>query len=286
MLKHLVAFCLSMSLFQPVWAVNNEVGSASLVDALEATGPYPLETYKISRSAASPYGYGGSTVYFPKNANQRFGVVTLTPGLTGVQSHYAPLASRIASHGFVVVAIDTVTVFDLAPQRASEMAAAMRHVIALTNAGQAPFARVTDVMRRAVMGHSLGGGGALINAMSDTSLKAAVVFAPWNQAKNFSQNKVPAMIVACQEDTIAINARHADLFFASMDASVPHAEVEIKGAGHLCSTAFVPSNHQVTVAKSALAWLKLYVDEDIRYLPLVKGGMNVGDYSRYEVGGL
>jgi dienelactone hydrolase len=287
----MVAAYLAMGMAQPAQADGFERGPAPTIETLQAAaGPYALDTYQISRAAAGSYGYGGATVYFPKAllaGGQRFGVVTFTPGFTGTQSVYAPLAAKIASHGFVVVNIDTVTTFDQPPQRATQMMGAMRQIVAMAKAGSAPFAKVADVERRAVVGHSMGGGGTLIAATAHDGLKAAVAFTPWSMTKNFSGDQVPTMIVACEKDSIAVNTQHSDVFYASLNARLPRAEVEVKDAGHMCATAGGSAAAQATVVKSAVAWLKLHLDEDQRYLPLlVNGGLNVGDYSRYDVKGL
>lgn len=52
----------------------------------------------------------------------------------------------------------------------------------------------------------------------------------------------------------------------------------------MCSTNMAP-NYVDEVGKAMVSWLKRFVDEDTRYDELLKGGMNVGDYSRYDVQG-
>jgi triacylglycerol lipase len=156
------ATALALAVTQPAMADDTR-GPAPTVEALQAdSGPFAVATYKISPSSALWYGYRGATVYYPKDTGQRFGVVTFTPGYTALQAVYAPLAERIASHGFVVVNIDTFTVYDQPAQRATEMAGALKQVIALARKGSVPYAGSIDDTRRAVVGHSMGGGGTLI----------------------------------------------------------------------------------------------------------------------------
>jgi triacylglycerol lipase len=259
-----------------------ERGPDPTIEQISAKGSFDVGFHEISRSAAK--GYGGATVYFPYSANQTFGIVSLTPGFLANQSYYKPLAQFIASHGFVVVNIDPNSIYDQPYQRAGEMAAALKQVIALAKAGQVPFAAVTDVTRRAVAGHSMGGGGTLAAATADPTLKAAVPLAPWSVVKSFSGNKVPTLIVSCQNDKVAPPKQHADVFYASLSKTLPRAKVEVKSVSHMCATNVAP-DYVDEVGKATVSWLKRFLDDDQRYDRFVKGDMNVGDFSDFDVGG-
>jgi triacylglycerol lipase len=266
-------------------AAGFERGPAPTRAALEAAGPYQLDAFKIDRADAKAYDYGGATVYYPKGTGETFGIVTLTPGFIGFQLVYEPLARRIASHGFIVVSLDTGTVLDFPDLRAKEMAGALKQAIELAQSGKAPYAAVLDASRRAVMGHSMGGGGTLAAAVADKTLKAAVPITPWHTTQSFAGDTVPTLIVACEKDWIAPNKQHSDPFYASLGSTLPRGEIEVKGADHLCPLSLAKADYQNTVAKSAIAWLKRFLDEDSRYDAMVKGGINGGDYSRFDVKG-
>lgn len=280
-----IALAFSFTASLTAHAAGYERGPDPTRASLEAAGPYALDSFKISRTDAKAYGYGGATVYYPKTGTQTFGIVTLTPGFLGFQLVYQALAERVASHGFIVVNLDPTTIFDFPDLRAREMAGAMKQAIELAQVGKAPYANELDATRRAMMGHSMGGGGTLAAAVADSTLKAAVPLAPWHTTKNFANDKVPTLIVACEKDIIAPNAQHSDPFYASLSATLPRGEVEVKGADHLCPISLAKAAYQTTVAKSAIAWLKRFVDEDMRYDALVKGGIDGGDYSRFDVKG-
>lgn len=277
----LAAAGLSLALSTAALA-GTESGPAPTVESLSVKGGFTVAAHVIKRAAAT--GYGGATVYYPQATGQTFGIVSITPGFLATQSYYKPLAEFIASHGFVVVSIDPNTIYDVPDMRAREMAAALKQVVQMANAGKVPFAAVTDVTRRAVSGHSMGGGGTLAAAKADPTLKAAVPLAPWHTTKNFSRVDVPTLIIACEKDNIATNRQHADVFYASLANDLPRGEVEIKGADHMCSTNLAP-NYVDEVGKATVAWLKRFLDGDTRYDALLKGGMNTGDFSRYDVKG-
>ena len=277
------AACLSALLCASAFAASEyERGPAPTVASISKKGSFEVASYVITKAKAT--GYGGATVYYPKAGKQTFGIVSITPGFLATQSYYKPLAEFIASHGFVVVNLDPNSIYDVPDMRAREMAAALKQVVGMANAGNVPFASVTDVTRRAVSGHSMGGGGTLSAANADPTLKAAVPLAPWHTTKNFSRVDVPTLIVACEKDTIATNKQHSDVFYASLANDLPRGEVEVKGVDHMCSTNLAP-NYVDEVGKAVVAWLKRFLDEDTRYDALLKGGMNTGDFSRYDVKG-
>jgi len=120
---------------------------------------------------------------------------------------------------------------------------------------------------------------------ADPTLKASVPITPWHTTKSFSNTQVPTLIIACDKDIIAPNKQHSDLFYASLNASLPRGEVDIKGSDHFCPLSLAKASDQMNVAKSAIAWLKRFVDEDTRYDSLLKGGMNGDEFIRYDIKG-
>ena len=266
-------------------AAGYERGPDPTAALLNATGPYAVSAFKISRDDAKSHSYGGATVYYPQAPGQTFGVVAMMPGFLAFQAVYETLVKKVASHGFVVINLDSVASADTPDIRALAVAGGLQHVVDLAKAGQVPYAAVTDVTRRAVMGNSMGGGAVLSAAVADNTLKAVVSLQPWHTTKSFAGNAVPTLIVACEKDTIATNKTHSDLFYASLSPSLPRAEIEIKGAGHLCSTFLGSKAHLTTSGKASVAWLKRFLDEDMRYDAMVKGGINEGEFSRFLVQG-
>lgn len=285
----LSALALAASTLVPFTAANAEGferGPAPTAASLNATGPYALGEYKISAADAKSHNYGGATVYYPKAPQgETFGVVMMVPGFLAFQAVYENLVKKIASHGFVVVNMDTVAKADQPDTRAAEMADALEHVVQLAQSGTAPYAPVADLSRRAAVGNSMGGGAVLAAGVADHSLKAIVALQPWHTTKSFAGNGVPSLIVACKNDLIAPNKTHSDAFYQSLPASLPRAEIEVNGAGHLCAT-FLGTKAQLnTMGKSTVAWLKRFVDQDQRYDALVRGGIDQGEFSRFLVGG-
>ncbi|MEY4764327.1 MAG: hypothetical protein RI907_1000 [Pseudomonadota bacterium] len=276
----------TLGLASAAHADGYEKGPAPTAAALSATGPYALGSYKISAAEGKAHNHGGATVHYPKApAGETFGVVGMMPGFQAFQLVYDGLVKKIASHGFIVVNIDSVKRGDYPDARAAELAGAMQHVVALAQGGQVPYAAVADLSRRAIVGNSMGGGAVLSASVADPTLKATVALQPWHTTTSFSGDTVPTLIVACEKDTIAPNKVHSDVFYASLPATLPRAEIEVAGASHLCATFLASKSQLNTMGKSTVAWLKRFLDNDMRYDAMVKGGIDTGEFSRFKVEG-
>lgn len=240
-------------------ASAQQTGPDPTSSSLNATsGPFAVS----SVSVVAPTGFGGGTIYYPTTAGQ-YGVVAISPGFTATESSIAWLGRRMATHGFVVVTINTLTTLDQPASRATQLMAALNHVV--NSASSAVRSRV-DPNRRAVAGHSMGGGGALIAAENNPSLKAALPLTPWNLTTNFSDVQVPTLIVGADGDTVAPAAIHARPFYASLSSSVKKAYAELNFATH-----FTPNTTNTPIGRYGVTWMKRFVDGDTRYSSFLCG---------------
>jgi len=243
-------------------------GPEPTVASLEAaSGPYAIGNSAVG----TPNGYGAGTVFYPTVRTEgQFGVVVLAPGFLAVQGYYKWLAERMASHGFVVVTVNFNSTFDQPDARGTQMAKALQQVVALSKTSTVPYSGVVDTTRQAAMGHSMGGGGTLATALNNPSLKAAVALAPWHTTKDWSKLQVPTLIISDEKDFIATNTAHSNPFYASFNAALPSAKIELAGADHLCGIQISAEKCKTALAKYSVAWLKRFVDGDTRYTPFVK----------------
>lgn len=207
-------------------------------------------------------GFGGGTIYYPTAAGQ-YGVVAISPGFTATESSIAWLGRRMASHGLVVITINTNTTLDQPASRATQLMAALNHVI---NSASSTVRSRVDSSRQAVAGHSMGGGGALIAAQNNPSLKASLPLTPWNLSTNFSRVTVPTLIVGADGDSVASVTSHARPFYASLPSSTFKAYAELNLATH-----FAPNTTNTPIGRYGVAWMKRFVDADSRYSPFLCG---------------
>lgn len=217
-------------------------------------GSYSVSTTSVSSLLVS--GFGGGTIYYPSTTSDgTFGGVVLAPGFTATSSAYAGVARRVASHGFVVFAIDTNTTLDQPDSRGRQILAALDYLTERSSVRS----RV-DASRLAASGHSMGGGGTLAAASSRSTLKAAVALQPWHTTKSWPGVRVPTMIIGAQTDTVAPNASHSIPFYNSLTNAPERAYGELRGEGHLAA-----NTNPDWQGRLMVTWLKRYVDSDLRY---------------------
>jgi alpha-beta hydrolase superfamily lysophospholipase len=222
---------------------------------LEASsGPYSVSSTAVS-SLATP-GFGAADIYYPTTtAEGTWGGVAIAPGFTATRSSMAWLARRVASHGFVVININTNSTYDQPASRGDQLLAALDY---LTNTSSART-RV-DRNRLAVMGHSMGGGGTLEAAKDRPSLDAVVPLTAWNTDKTWPEIQSPTLVIGAENDSVASVSSHSIPFYNSIPSTTEKAYIELNGASH-----FAPNSTNTTIGKYSVAWLKRFVDQDLRY---------------------
>lgn len=240
-------------------AASAQVGPAPTAAALNATaGPFSVDTSRVF----SARGFGGGTIYYP-TASGSYGVVAISPGFTATESSIAWLGRRLATHGLVVITLNTNSVYDQPASRATQLMAALNHVV---NSASSTVRSRVDPNRLAVAGHSMGGGGALIAAQDNPTLKAALPLTPWNTSSRFGNVRVPTLIVGADGDSIASVAVHARPFYASLPATTFKAYAELNASSH-----FTPNTTNTPIGRYGVTWMKRFVDADTRYSPFLCG---------------
>lgn len=246
--------------------------SATTASQAQATGPNPTSAFlnatagplRVSSENVSSFviGFGGGTIYYPSTAG-RYGLIAISPGFTATESSVAWLGRRLASHGFVAIVINTNSTLDQPASRATQLMAALRYA---TGSASSTVRGRIDTARQAVAGHSMGGGGTLIAAEDNPSLKAAIPLTPWNITSSFGGVRVPTLIVGADADTVASVTSHARPFYASLPSSTYKAYAELNGASH-----FAPNTTNTPIGRYSVAWAKRFIDGDTRYSPFLCG---------------
>ncbi len=248
-----------------------ERGPDPTESSIEASrGPFATSETSVSRLVAT--GFGGGTIYYPTStAEGTFGAIAVSPGFTATQSSLAWLGPRLASQGFVVIIIDTNSIYDQPNSRGDQLLAALAYLTERSTVRS----RI-DASRLAVAGHSMGGGGSLAAADERPTLQAAVPLAPWHSTKSWSDVRVPTFIVGGENDSVASVSSHAVPFYNSIPAASEKAYLELNGASH-----FFPQSPNTTMAKYTISWLKRFVDNDTRYEQFLCPAPNDSDIEEY-----
>lgn len=269
-LTRLLAASLATGLVAQAQAAGHERGPAPTAASLEAeAGPFQV----ASTVLGAPVGYKGGTVFYPKGPGP-FALVAFAPGFIETQSWNAWWAKYLASHGFVVVNIDTKSTLAFPPARQREQLAALKDVIQRSHTRGTPFYGLVDATRLGAMGHSMGGGATLELARDTPHIKAIVPMAPFQTTgTDYSRLTVPTLILTCKGDIVASAKSHAAPIYDSLPSSLDKAHVELAGGGgHPCTTSLGTSAEVKKVAaKYGVSWLKRFLDEDTRYSPFLCG---------------
>ncbi|WP_442480523.1 bis(hydroxyethyl) terephthalate hydrolase [Streptosporangium lutulentum] len=256
----------------PLAANPYERGPAPTNSSIEATrGAFATSSTTVSSLLVS--GFGGGTIYYPTSTAQgTFGGIAISPGYTASRSSMAWLAERVASHGFVVINIDTNSTLDQPASRGRQLLAALDYLVE-----DSSVRTRVDGARLGVMGHSMGGGGTLSAASSRPSLQAAIPLTGWHTTKSWSSLRVPTLVVGAENDSVAPVSSHSKPFYNSIPASSEKAYLELNGASH-----FAPNSSNTTIAKYSVSWLKRFIDDDTRYeqflCPSPPNSTTISDY--------
>ncbi|MFV2195222.1 alpha/beta hydrolase family protein [Nocardiopsis sp. LOL_012] len=233
-----------------------------------SSGPFDIDEERVSSLV---YGFGGGTIFYPEDDSQTYGGIVIAPGYTESASVMNWLGEYLASHGFVAFNIGTNTRFDQPNSRGRQIEAALDYLVE-----DSDVAHLVDEDRLAAMGHSMGGGGTLAAAEDRPELKAAIPLTPWHTDKTWGSVRVPTMIIAAENDTIAPNYSHSIPFYNSLNWGTERAYVELNNEGHL-----VTSSRNTELATNSLSWLKVFVDEDDRYEQFLCPAPSTGWFSPY-----
>lgn len=263
--RHVVAVAaVALGVAAGAVAVN---GSASAADNPYQRGPDPtaasiaattgpFATAQITVPAGN--GFNGGYIYYPTDTSLgTWGAVAIVPGYSALfANEEAWMGPRLASFGFVVIGVETLSRTDGADARATEVLAALDYLTQKS----AVRDRV-DPNRLAVMGHSAGGAGALTAALRRSSLKTVVGLAPGapGGGLNLGGLAMPTMFLGGQNDT-TVTPSYLNGLWTTLPATTQRAWVEIAGADHLF---FTRAND--TEGRLLVPWLKMFLDNDTRY---------------------
>ncbi|MEU0387698.1 dienelactone hydrolase family protein [Streptomyces chartreusis] len=207
-------------------------------------------------SVAPGNGFDGGKIYYPTDTGLgTWGAVAAVPGYTARwAAEGAWMGHWLASFGFVVIGIDTNSPNDFDTARGTQLLAALDY---LTQ--KSPVRDRVDPDRLGVIGHSMGGGGAISAAERRPSLKAAVPLAPFSPSQNLSSLRVPTMIMGARDDG-TVTPSYLDGLYGGMPVGTQSAFIELGSGGH-----GFPTWGNSHVTRRTIPWLKIFLDNDTRY---------------------
>lgn len=235
-----------------------------------ARGPYGVSTSRVSSSVR---GFGGGTIHYPQGTSGTMAAIVVIPGYVSAESSIAWWGPKLASHGFVVMTIDTNSGFDQPRSRADQINSALDYLIDQNSNSRSPVRNMIDTDRLGVVGWSMGGGGSL-RVASQNRLKAVIPLAPYDTI-SFRNVDAPALIFACESDTVARVRSHASPFYNQIPDATDKAFVEIAGGSHYCANG--GGQYDDVLSRFGVSWMKLHLDEDERYSQFLCGPRHESD---------
>ncbi len=142
--------------------------------AVPLSAPDVAGPFAVTKSTATVAG-GSLVIYSPTISGRKVPLVIMKHGFQLKTSNYNELCTRIASHGFVVVGVDTGGSIVGGPTNVDERDTTVASIAyAITNLA------LVDADKIAVMGHSRGGKIAAMVTAADARVDATLLLDPVN----------------------------------------------------------------------------------------------------------
>lgn len=251
-----------------LYAQCDDVTVASLTNP----GPYDVETLTEADGIRNGPDYAGATIYYPANATPPYASIAIVPGFTALPSSVAAWGPFYASHGIVTIIIGTNSLFDFPEARAIALLDALETIRQENTRVTSPLEGGLNLDQLAVSGWSMGGGGAQRAAVLDNTISGVVALCPYLLNPQLNHES-PVLIFSGQNDPTAPPAQHADIHYDATPQTTDKLLFEIANGNH--SVANTPNGGGGAVGRIALSWVKLYVEENDCYCPLLTDSLLV-----------
>jgi dienelactone hydrolase len=282
---------------QTAW-VALQAPAAPTAASASTLGPLAVTSY--TSGIAIPVGarFQQPTIWYPGGGSGNQPGVVFVPGHNGDYLNPAlPLdqndamqwARLLASHGFVVMFVNSANIPNDGPdEKTDALLDAVTALAAESVRSGSPIAGLLDASRIAVMGHSLGGSAALFTANgnrgSNARIKAVLALSPVPDTPRlaafgpYPNISVPAMILAGVGDPFYTAASFQGEY-NTIPSTTPKglaiftlSSEFATGSGSMHNIALVPLGAHGTdplVARLGLSFLKYYLAGDAQYQPFL-----------------
>ena len=251
-------------------ALNSNANNCdSLIQTLIVPGPYFFSYIDETDNIRNGPDYDGATIYYPVNSNEQLTSIVLVPGFMNSEETIQNWGPFLASHGFVAMTIGTNSLTNTPQQRKDALLDAIITLKLEKNRFDSPLYNILDTNSMAVGGFSMGGGGAQLAAVSDSTLKAVISLYPFLEGVTESSlnHSSPSLIISGQLDFFANPSQHANIHYNATPNETPKQRYEIQLASHDVISG--PNGGDGEVGIRTLAWLKSFLDNEYCYCPVL-----------------
>lgn len=297
MIKISMAFLIFIMYYQELMAQNYSIGNQQFTwtDPARNNRQVPVAVYY----PANTPGTGVSV------AAGSFPVVSFGHGFVMVHTAYEYLWEALVSQGYIVAFPLTESSAFPAPNHQNfglDLAfAAHKLILENQNPNSLFFGHVKNKI--ALMGHSMGGGSAVLGAAADTSITTLVTLAAANTNPSAIQAtanlSIPTLFFAGQNDCITPPAQHQQPMYDNT-ASAEKVMITVLGGGHCyfadynfnCSLGELTCSPQPTISRSEqqeitlnflLPWLDFTLNENTASWQLFYDSLTFSQRISYQI---
>ena len=249
-------------------------GGEPTADTLSRNGGFRYASY-TSGFRDGPR-FGGATIFYPTDAEPPLSGVVMCPGFTATRSSIAAWGPFFASHGIVLMIIDTNTVLDPVPARANALLDALASLKGENTRATSPLRGKLSASRYGLAGWSMGGGGTWLATAAHPELKSAVTLAGHNLtaggAGGSRGSRVPTLMMNGATDvTLLGGLGQSESAYDAIPSTTPKLLYVMTYEGHFSWG--TPRTNGNASGRTMMAWQKTFLEGDTRYkkLLLVRG---------------
>ncbi len=220
--------------------------------------------------------YESARLYYPEYDNgPPLPATILTHGWEADKEKMTWLAERLASHGYIVILFTALAYNNLFASPSDWVTGHKGAIETLTteNLRQgSPIYHRLDTSRIAIMGHSMGGGGALHTADEVGDQVAAVIgITPYETGNKPGENiTVPVLIITGSAD-ILVSTSMGMAFYDALPAINSKLFLTIEAMGHNDVQNEGNDQYHEICSTLIVSWLNYFLRDDTRYLSWLTG---------------
>lgn len=233
-------------------------------------GPYRTDRYTLT--GVSP---NGAVVHYPIDAEAPFASLVFCPGWLTDNISFQSWGPFMASHGFVMVLMDTTAITDTVDMRSNQQQRILDALKGENGKPNSPLYGKLDLSRISASGYSMGGGASWINASQYPGLRSIMTFAGHHLTAVDVDSKgrninLPTLILNGGTDwTILGGFGQSNLVYGNIPAGVPKILCVISTVGHFAWG--TPTGMKGSgVAELVLAFNKVFLEGDYRWAPYIQ----------------
>ena len=217
-MRRIVSIFLALLLIPTIFysQTSTDCSAVTIVSATN-NGTNTVAIYFEANGIRNGNDYYGSTIYYPQNTTSILASIIIIPGYATYESSIQNWGPFLASHGIVCMTIGTNSIFDLVNARKEALQDALISLKAENTRIGSPLFNKLDTNRVALGGWSMGGGGAQLAAVEDSTIKAIIALCPWLDPAQITSNSLNhnSPILFCSTDVISILEK-SGLYFPSI----------------------------------------------------------------------